>query len=56
MIRLIDGAQRPHCALQARQRKSSPVVRGGAPADIAIRTSWSLTTLQEQMIIETAQS
>jgi hypothetical protein len=53
MIRLIDRAQRPHCALQPRHRKRSPVVRGGALVAIAVRTSWSLRTLQEQMIIET---
>jgi hypothetical protein len=56
MIRLIDRTQRPHCAPQARRRKSSPVVRGGGPVAIAVRTSWSLRTLQEQMIIEAAQS
>jgi hypothetical protein len=31
------------------------MVRGGAPVAIAVRTAWSLSTLQEQMIIETAQ-
>jgi hypothetical protein len=39
MIRLIDRAQRPHCALQPRHRKRSPVVRGGALVAIAVRTS-----------------
>jgi hypothetical protein len=39
MIRLIDRAQRPHCALQPRHRKRSPAVRGGAAAAIAVRTS-----------------
>jgi hypothetical protein len=55
MIRLIDRAQRPHCAPQAMRRKSSPVVRGGGPVAITVRTSSSLRTLQEQMIIEAAQ-
>jgi hypothetical protein len=53
MIRLIDRAQCPYCALQPRHRKRSPVVSGGALVAIAVRTSWSLRTLQEQMIIET---
>jgi hypothetical protein len=53
MIRLLDRARRPHCALQPRHRKRSPVVRGGALVAIAVRTSWSLRTFQEQMIIET---
>ena len=30
-------------------------MRGGAPLAIAVRTAWSLSTLHEQMIIETAQ-
>ena len=32
-----------------------PIVRGGAPRVIAVRTWWSLRTLQEQMIIAMAQ-
>jgi hypothetical protein len=31
-------------------------MRGGAPTATAVRTSWSLKTLQEQMIIATAQA
>jgi hypothetical protein len=30
-------------------------VRGGAPVAIAVRTAWSLSTLHEQMIIESSQ-
>jgi hypothetical protein len=32
------------------------MVRGRAPTTTAVRISWSLKTLQEQMIIETAQT
>src|ERR1700693_3654560 len=40
MIRLIERAQRPHCALQPRQRKRSPVVHGGALVAIAVHRSY----------------
>jgi hypothetical protein len=56
MILLIDWAQRPHCAVQPRLRKSPAIVRGGLLVPIAILTSWSLRTLQEQMIIAMAQT
>jgi hypothetical protein len=56
MIPLIDWAQRPHCAVQPRWRKSPAIVRGGVLEAIAILTSWSLRTLQEQMIIAMAQT
>jgi hypothetical protein len=55
MMRLIERAQRPHCASQPRQRYSSPVVRGGNSATMAVLTAWSLRTLQEQMIIGSAR-
>jgi hypothetical protein len=52
MMRLIVRAQRPHWGLQPRQPYTWPAVRGRSPADeTADRTSWSLRTLQEQMII-----
>jgi hypothetical protein len=52
MMRLIVRAQRPHCGLQPRQPYTWPAVRGGKsdPAR-AVRTSSSLNTLQEQMIM-----
>lgn len=50
MICLIERAQRPHGATRPKERKNSAAVRGGALVAIAARTSWSLSTLQEQMI------
>jgi hypothetical protein len=50
MICLIERAQRPHGAIRPKYRRNSPVVRGGTLVAIAVRTSWSLSTLQEQMI------
>jgi hypothetical protein len=50
MICLIERAQRPHGAIRPKYRKNSPVVRGGTLVAIAVRTSRSLSTLQEQMI------
>jgi hypothetical protein len=50
---LMDRAQHPHCARQLRWRNSSLILRGRAAVVIAIRTSWTLSTLQEQMIIRT---
>jgi hypothetical protein len=50
MICLIERAQRPHDAIRPKERKNSPVVRGGALVAIAVHTSRSLSTLQEQMI------
>jgi hypothetical protein len=44
--------QRPHWALQPRQAKSWLVVVGVGSALSTVRTSWSLNTLQEQMIME----
>ncbi len=54
IICLIDWMQRPHCASMPMWRKSSPIVRGGAPVVSAVRTVWSLITLQERMIIGVA--
>ena len=52
MMRRMVRAQQPHCALQPRQWKTCPVVRGTlSPDDSAERTSWSVKTLQEQTII-----
>jgi hypothetical protein len=51
MIFRIVRAQRPHCALQPRQPYTWPVVRG-ADAVTALRTAWSVSTLQEQTIIK----
>ena len=51
MIRLMVAAHRPHCALQPRQPYTWPGVRGATAPVTAVRTSWSLRTLQEQMII-----
>jgi hypothetical protein len=51
MICLIERAQRPHGAIRPKERKNSPVVRGGELVAIAVRTSRSLSTLQEQMIM-----
>jgi hypothetical protein len=50
MICLIERAQRPHGPTRPKERKNSPAVRGGALLAIAVRTSRSLSTLQEQMI------
>ena len=51
MILRIVRAQRPHWALQPRQPETWAVVRGADVAQ-AVRTAWSLMTLQEQTIIE----
>jgi len=51
MICLMVGAQRPHCGEQPRQPYTSPVVRGPASTFKAVRTSASLSTLQEQTIM-----
>jgi hypothetical protein len=50
MIRRMVRAQRPHCGLQPRQPYTSPAVCG-APVLTAVRTSWSVRTLQEQTIM-----
>jgi hypothetical protein len=51
MICLMVRAQRPHCGEQPRQPYTSPVVRGRASTLKAVRTSASLSTLQEQTIM-----
>jgi hypothetical protein len=52
MTRRMVLAQRPHCALQPRQRKTSPAVCGACvPLLKAARTARSDKTLQEQMIM-----
>jgi hypothetical protein len=56
MMRLMVRAHRPHCALQPRQVYTSPALRTGELASItALRTSWSLSTLQEQTIMIASQ-
>jgi len=50
MIRQMVRMQRPHCALHPRQRYTCAAERGAATL-MAWRTSWSLSTLQEQTII-----
>jgi hypothetical protein len=52
MIRRMVAAQRPHWGLQPRQPYTWPAVRGAASPETAVRTAWSLSTLQEQTIIE----
>jgi len=52
MMRRMVRAHRPHCGLQPRQSYTWPVVRGAAlGVDSVARTSWSVSTLQEQTII-----
>jgi hypothetical protein len=51
MILRMVRRQRPHWALQPRQRWTCAALRGAA-AFTAVRTSRSLSTLQEQTIIE----
>jgi hypothetical protein len=51
MIRLMVRAHRPHWALQPRQPYTWLAVRGASGAATALRTSWSLKTLQEQTIM-----
>jgi len=51
MILRMVRRQRPHCALQPRQRCTCTAERGERVVT-AWRTSWSLNTLQEQTIIE----
>src|SRR6516225_1083192 len=53
MIRLMVRAHRPHCGLHPRQPYTWPAVRGVPCAERAVRTSWSLNTLQEQTIMWT---
>jgi hypothetical protein len=56
MMRRMVRAQRPHCALQPRQWYTCPVVRGtSSRAESLSRTSWSVNTLQEQIIIANHQ-
>jgi hypothetical protein len=50
IICLIERAHRPHGTIRPKYRKNSPVVRGGTLIAIAVRTTRSLSTLQEQMI------
>src|SRR5450830_829403 len=51
MIVRMERAQRPHWALQPRQPKTAAVVCGAA-VFTTLHISWSLSTLQEQTIIE----
>ena len=52
-IRLTARAQRPHCILQPRQPSTSCTVNDCDPEAVTTsRTSWSLSTLHEQTIIE----
>jgi hypothetical protein len=56
MMRRMVRAQRPHCALQPRQWYTCPVVLGtSSRAESLSRTSWSVNTLQEQIIIANHQ-
>ena len=50
MIRLMVRMQRPHCALQPRQRWTCTAERGVA-STMAVRTWLSESTLQEQTIM-----
>jgi hypothetical protein len=53
MIALIARAQLPHSALRPRHRHICLALRGASfEAATALRTSWSLSTLQEQTIMD----
>src|SRR5580704_3526707 len=55
MIRRMVVTQRPQRGLQPRQPYTWPAVRGAASPETAVRTAWSLSTLQEQMIMGIAR-
>src|ERR1700730_13934975 len=52
MRRLIVVAHRTNWGLHPRPPYTWPAVRGAASPEIAARTAWSLSTLQEQMIMD----